>query len=451
MRHFASGTAALPGPGGSIGVTRRTGSIRLVDAGITLGIAAIVLAQFIEITLFTVGGFVVSVQKLSSLILLPASILLMGRIRVPWALVLLGLSMFVAQSSAFLFGGARPLSLQAAATASLLTGLLGAVVLYTALTLVPDALARLGRCWMYTAALVAPITCAQMFGLFPLLNVPDDLLHLREAGLDLLRGVGFKKDPNFQALVLVMGLAFTQFCARSRRSKWVLTGVILGGVLATLSRMGLLASVAVLVTVPLAASVVRDRGLGRSAARGLIAAGSAILLLAALYTSGPSALREYVNQRATEIASASIAGSPAELVGKQGLGSTSERLLLAYGGVQIVRSNLPWGIGAGRTPDVMLATVGVERVTHNTVLELLVMGGVLGLLPIALYGFTVLGGVRTDGDPRERALVLTLAVVFTAMAMLLTITTSIYWVPFVVAVAVRHRAAMHTNAGLTSS
>jgi O-antigen ligase len=88
----------------------------------------------------------------------------------------------------------------------------------------------------------------------------------------------------------------------------------------------------------------------------------------------------------------------------------------------------------------MNATIGIPAPVHNTYLEWLVVGGLLGVLTVALYIAFIVWVLRQSGraeeDAGRKSFVLTFLFAFGLMALFLTLNyNSIIWLPLVVALA----------------
>ena len=102
--------------------------------GIWLVVATFVLSQFVEVTFFSVGEFVVSLQKALAMSLLPLAFVLIGYIRKSAPLLVFAAALSLSYSLAYAADGdfGDPRLLTANVTAA--TGFVGATLLYTALT-----------------------------------------------------------------------------------------------------------------------------------------------------------------------------------------------------------------------------------------------------------------------------------------------------------------------------
>jgi hypothetical protein len=447
----AQGALAQPGEGSQDRVGKFIASPAMVSLGATVGILAVVLAQLVEVSLLQVGDFVVSVQKLASLVLLPLSLVLMGRLRLPLALLGFGVAMLIVNATGHVARGRLMDPGMLSANVSVVMGLLGALVLYTALVVDREGPMKLARIWLAVALVSVPVTLLQVPGYFPLLTVDEASRALRVTESGFIRGVGFKRDPNFQALVLVVAMAFAFHATRRALYRVVALGALFAGIVATSSRMGLLAGVAVIAAYPILCAGFSTRRFVASLARAAVLVIGLAVGLGGFYAYGPASAREYIDRRVGEAAMALVMDSPEEFAGRRGLDSATERVLIAYGAVRAIRSSLPFGVGAGRTREAMFASVGISKVTHNTYLEYLLIGGVSAVPAFLIYGWVVLGVLRLAGG-EVRALGGALALSFALMAALLTITSSDYWVPLSLVLALVHRERMaeHDSSPLQS-
>lgn len=414
-------------------------------AGAWLAIVSFVSIQFVEFTLFKVGDFDVSLQKVLALIAFPVALGLMGQIRLPLSLLVFFGVLILANSAAYVVQSdpLNPLLLSANATA--LIGFVGAVVLYTALVEDKRGLETLGRVWVIFAVLTSVLIVGQTMGLLPLLAVPDEFMQARLAddGGQLYRATGLKFNPNYQALVLVIGVVFARFYIN--RAKNTVSFLILLGIVGTFSRMGLLVGILAWVAVP----VVQAWGNRTGSAvplKLLATAATLAIVLAVGYLYSPQEVRSYLDQRVEEVTRSYdyfAAGAPSKPIGLNskpiGLSSSEERILLLRVSVGVVSNNYLLGVGAHRPPDFVRAVGGSESTAHNTYLEELMIGGLLGALVIILYvTFSVRAIIksRTEGGANWRGPSIVLLFAFGLSAMFLDLNyNSILWLPLVVALA----------------
>jgi hypothetical protein len=275
----------------------------------------------------------------------------------------------------------------------------------------------------------------------PLFTVTADRLHLRETSFGLMRGVGLKADPNFQALVLVIAVCCALFFIRSGLRRTIVVLVLFSGIIATFSRMGFIAALGCL----LLSQYTRAREGSGNYSVALRRTAKLIALTALVgvisYAAAPASVRELVRHRIDQIANVEAIGNIHGLVGKRGLDSTSERALVAYGALWIIREHPVFGVGPGNTTKAMLSTVGVAKVAHNTFLEWLLTGGAFSIPAILLYLGVLSRAWRFD-TVGQRAFLQSLNLTFLFMLLFLSVTTTLYWIPLVITEYLARRTAV---------
>ncbi len=413
--------------------------------GAALAIETWVAVQFFEITLVQVGGFPVSIQKLVSILVFPFALVLLRRWVIPRVLVVLLLVMVAANSLWYWWHGMMFDSRMLSANITTVSTVFGATVLYTALISSPEGFVRLGRAWVRWSLVTAPICVLQAVHVLPLFNVPAEMLLNRATGIGFDRAVGFKADPNFQALMLVIGALFVLTYHRNRLNRAAQLTVIGVGVLATFSRMGILLFALGFLVGPLA--VVTTKGY-RRVARALFAAAGVLCFGVITFMGGmlPRGIEHYIADRfvdAWQVFGALLSGQTPVTASGAAVSSAMARLLLAAGALHSFLAN-PWiGIGAGRSKELLVATTGQLNVAHNTYLEMAMMGGVVGILFLVIY-FTPLfrllrhpvEGLNQSQLGRVRGCGIGLYVVFALVFLLLSLNAnSILYVPVALALA----------------
>lgn len=418
-------------------------TLKLSDLGIWVAVIVFVLAQFVEVELFSVGSIPITLQKLLAVVLYPFSVILMGRIRVSGPMILFALTLIVSYTLAFWANGHFSPEAESAVVV-VLVGFAGATVLYTALTLRGERGFRmLAYTWIAFSVGTAAVTVLQAVGLFPFLTVPDEYIQYREAVGGLYRGVGLKFDPNFQALMLVIGVMFAQFYLSKGWLRLLVFSVIFLGIVGTFSRMGLLLVMLLIAINP----VIQRLGKRRGFIRTLVELAGYLLVVSsvgfAVYVWGPPSIGEYLGQRLAEVGSGLallVSGETATPIGH--LSSAETRALLAKAALILALQNWATGVGAYQTDSVIFEYIGIPNVAHNTYLELFLIGGVWGVISILTYATIVFRSLWLRGNGQlvvtHRNALLALALVLAFAGMFLSLTyNSVVWLPIVLAPAMR--------------
>jgi O-antigen ligase len=407
--------------------------------GAWMVIVAFVFTQFVEFTIHEVGSLDLSVQKIVGLVVFPVALTLMGYIRIPLLLISIACLMLLANSAAYVLNLAFLNPDLLSANVGVLTGFFGAIALYTALTHREGRLSVLGRVWVAFAVVTSIVVLGQTFGLLPLWAVPSEELAYRMTDVGgLIRGTGLRLDPNFQAFVLVLGLVFTRFYIA--RMKLVFALIIALGIVGTFSRMGLLAAFLVWVAAPAVEAFVRRKGWSINFLISFVTIAIIGLLFGGLFAVAPQGVQLYIELRISDVSEAlshPAAGSVMDLTGTT---SAEDRRLIFVSALSIFFQNFVFGVGAYNVEDFMNATIGIPAPVHNTYLEWLVVGGLLGVLTVALYIAFIVWVLRQSGraeeDAGRKSFVLTFLFAFGLMALFLTLNyNSIIWLPLVVALA----------------
>ena len=350
--------------------------------GAQLAIFMFVFAQFVEVELGSVGGVSLSLQKLLAAFFYPIALVWIRRLRIKPSLLMFALPLWLSFVVALLFNNKN----EALLSASLITlvGFLGAFVLYNALSV--DFIAGmqfLASWWIKFSLFSSLIAVLQMVGWFPLLTVPDKLESLRDVSTGYFRGVGFKLDPNFLALMLALAVSFILYYVPRGRRQIGYILIVLAGILATFSRMGLLLvalQLAILLLVNLRKKSSLQIGLGIVVM---------LLVLGIILLLSPAALREYVVTRAVDAVSffhvLFTGGVPSGWIS-----SAMARAVLLRAAFQAALEYWPIGVGALQTQDAIGALSGLANVSHNTFVELFLIGGLSGLVTVLIYFFIII-------------------------------------------------------------
>ncbi|MHB9145042.1 MAG: O-antigen ligase family protein [Symbiobacteriia bacterium] len=405
-----------------------------------LAVWAFVFAQFVELPLAQTNGFVLSVQKVAAITVLPLAVVFMGRLRIPRGILMLAFGLAVGGAAAYLVSGDFLNILSVLLSVG--TGAIGALVLYTALTAEEDALQLFTEAWVLAAAGSAILTFLQSLKAVPMWFVPLEYQYMRDTPFGLLRGVGLRFDPNFQAAVLVIGLAFAQF--QSLRYRVVATFMALLGIMATFSRMGLVAATVALV-LPFAVQLKGNKKV-KSALRLVLVLGLVAGLVGLAYYWGPESLRGYIGQRISETVTAFQDPADISVSTQQHLSSAQTRMLLARAAWMLIIRNWYVGVGGNGTRDAIFRVLGKNNVAHNTYLELMLTGGIWGAVTIAIYGGLIAGVLyrtRRAVGQTDRVLVLSVLLTITVISAFLSLNnTSLIWVPLVVVLSYEKRRTL---------
>ncbi|MBM9458386.1 O-antigen ligase family protein [Nocardioides sp. zg-536] len=395
-------------------------------------------AQFVDVTLGSAGSFVISAQKLVAILILPLGVVLMRRLVVPGALVALSAIIVLAFCAGPLLSDTPKATLFASVLAILLN-LASAIVLYSALTRDRAAIGLFAWVWIAASAVTAAVCLGQMLGALPLYTVTEEALSRRDVVAGLRRGTGFKFDPNFAAMMLVVGLGFVRTLVRPP-ARWLLSLLLIVGIICTFSRMGLIVAAIVM--------IMSSGGMHRSSASRVVGRAGALIAVGVVgrvlyeFTSGQ--VRDYVDSRTQDLMSGVdlVLGRNA---GASSTGSAVERADLVGATVGIIRDHWMFGLGPNNLQEELAWAIGADKGAHNTYLESLAIGGIFGLLGLIFYFAicrTSLRSLSAQAAPgslaNTRRAVSLLCLSAALMAVVLTINyNSFLFLPITVALAFR--------------
>jgi hypothetical protein len=322
------------------------------------------------------------------------------------------------------------LSSELASSAIVLIGsITGTVGLYTALTEYDRSFIHLSYIWVYFSVIVSLVTIAQSTGLIPYLG-PDGGELVNAAG-SLKRGTGFLADPNFNALNLVIAYCMSKFL----RCNSLVKALLLGGILFTFSRMGILAFASTLIPYKMYNTSVFSAGV---IIKSILYTSAVVLLLILL----PESITSYMLERFSNVAEAIGLIGDFEIPSR--IGAVSSATLRAFIAIaaftQGVRA-LPNGVGAYRGGQAIGEIVpGHGLAAHNTILELFLVGGMWGISAVMYYIYVVKSSNQNIESRRLNKLIADLSSSFFVFSMLLSLTyLFIIWLLPTVAISAKQK------------
>lgn len=412
----------------------------LREVGAGLAIIAWISAQFVEVTLYQFGQISISVQKLVAIIIFPYSVFLMGKLKLNKHLI--GFAIML--SFVYTLGHIANRGVFSKGLAASTTGwlqLLGALVLFTSLNEKKHSIVFFGKVWIYWSFVTSIITFLQSAGFIPLINVPYEYLGGRLTIAGMYRGVGLKFDPNFQAMMLLIGLVFSLILLNGLIRILCFT-IIMLGIFSTFSRMGLLLSIISFITVPSSYSLLEKRvsviKVGIKAFLFMILI--TLLVLLSLYIS-PASVRNYMFERFDDISHViKFLIDSENFHYPDHLTSGFTRFLLAWASIKLALHYWATGIGAHNTEFIISEFIGLKNVSHNTYIEFFLIGGVWGLVLISYYFYVSLLWLKrrtfnAQSFLYERVICINLIIIFALLFNFLSLTyNSILWLPLTISV-----------------
>lgn len=405
--------------------------------GAILIVTCFVACQFVDVTIATLGTFVLSVQKLVAIVVLPFGAALLPRIRFSPHLICFLLAMGLAFCVAPGLGGYESAAL-ANTLVTLVLGFLAATIVYSSLASSPRPVVLVGRIWVAASIVTSLLAIGQVAGVVPLFAVAADSAQYREAVVGVQRASGLKEDANFAAMMLVVGMIFARYLPSSR-TRIVAVWILAAGVAATLSRMGIILAIVVVIMTSEAA-----RGPARSLSQRILSRTATIVVLcgslftAFSLTSGN--LRLYLDERTEDLRVAATTLLTGQSSDVGAVSSGAERAALFRGTLDVIRDNALTGVGPGNVPSALYQTVGLNKPAHNTYLETAAVGGIFGLLALITYALLVASCLRRASrmsqDTRQKgvAQIRLLCLCVGVMAAVLTLTYNAFiWLPLIMA------------------
>jgi hypothetical protein len=443
-------------------------------------IITLVVAQFVEINIFSIGNIPISLQKITAMLVLPIGLLIIRHLEIKKELIILMILYVLTCCLRYWIMG------EPGATVDILLLALGyfisALALYTVISDSPEMFFDFEKAWIVCAIISAVVTILQSMGIVHLFLVPDSALSSRVAFDSIYRGIGFKNDPNFQAMVLLIGFAFFRvYYNRNKIVVAIVNVLLIGGIVATMSRMGWLVCMIISLITPILNTATKPIKLMN------IAKNAFVIVLIMLYVNygAPTDFKQFVLQRGTDVTAslstenqhntdvtASLSTenqhntdvtaalskenqqNTAVTVSSSNenyhMSSADTRLLVARTALKLIPAYFLTGVGAFNTDKVIGEMSGYGGVAHNTYLEFSLMGGIWGIAFLILYFIitfkSIRGSTMMDSDllTMQRSAVI-LAIVFMLCACLLSISFNfILWIPVTIALSY-HRLLLNED------
>jgi hypothetical protein len=411
--------------------------VNLSDIGGILAVISFVFTQFVEVTLFKIGALPITIGKLVVALIFPFSIMMMGCVCVDIRLILFSFFLSIAYLAAYFVNGSMTPEVLSALLVVIM-GLIGAIVLYSAINKIGIKL--FAKTWIFFSIVTAIVALLQSLGAFPLLTVPEEHLQYRVALGGLYRGVGFKFDPNFQALMLAIGIVFAQFY--SKKGKFFTTTLIFLGIVATFSRMGMLMGILAIVVVPLAQMCEKKQNIMPFFLKMFVRVVIIILIFAVIIQFGPYEARNYLVERIQDVIfTINTVLIKGELDFSDRHPTSAEtRIILARTSFELALKHWLFGIGAYQTDRAIYEVSGIRNVAHNTYIELFLIGGIWGIFAMIYYTRILMGKLKNRRLIREYSFLVVLILLFCVAGLFLSLTyNSIMWLPLVLALAAQKR------------
>ncbi len=395
------------------------------------------LTQFTDISFGQAAFLPLTLQKLMGLCVYPVALILLRRAPVGPAMRWFGAALLACYSVA---GLVRPSIVGGVLSADfgVLAGAFAAWMLYRALADRSAAFDEFLRAWTILAVITSIVGLLQVAELLPTVPAIDKDADFAMMSDGVRRGWGLKADANFQALMLVISLATARLAPL--RYRWLAIAIILAGLVATFSRMGLVLGLMALVVTGLLGRPRSDRRAAlRTAARYLLT----LILLAALVFAGlmmglSDSAERYLGRLGESVSALDLLAEGAvEEHQDRNLNSTEARAALLLGSFEIAARHLPFGVGPYQSEALMYELVGLYNVAHNVYMEWIMIGGVCGLLPPIAFVVMIRRArrhARSIADRRAASLLLVVALVFGIGGLFLSLTyNSFIWLPLALA------------------
>jgi O-antigen ligase len=366
--------------------TRRTQRLAII-----MFIVPLVLSQFLSINLITILGQVVSLEKLAALILYPIAVLFMGirNIKITKEIVIFGV-LYTMTFLIFSFWTRDSITTMLGPIIFLCIHLFVIVMLVSITSIDIKSLTILFRLWVILSVFTAAISISQAFGILSNISAED-------SNRGLVRAAGLLEDPNYQAMVLLFGFSILFVEKPSIKNTGFLL-VIFWGILSTLSRMGLLGVIFLILLMFIVTLFKSERGYKLTLLKYRL---FQVLILCVLFLVLINFAYPYnvgLKQRIqdTTIQKGMNGFETTEKVKDneglpvlEGMTSTETRLLLIQQSLKGIKNNTIFGIGFNNTVGYMEETINYPKEIHNTYLEYVLTGGISGMLLIVFSAFFV--------------------------------------------------------------
>ncbi|MFW6008623.1 MAG: O-antigen ligase family protein [archaeon] len=399
--------------------------------GSKLAILTYIILQFVEINFFKIGNIPVSLQKLLAVTIFPVSLILIGRILINKKLFCF---MFLL-TLAYIFNHIVMFeSLVEFSNALMIITMhfFSAVVLYTALSTDKKNLNYFFKMWIVFSLISSFFALLQVVDLSPLSLFRGNPISI---GSGFYRGVGFKTDPNFQAFILNIGLVFL-LLIKSKHKYFKITLLLLG-VLATFSRMGILLSLVSLIMFSYIKNIVLKKDLFISFIKSIVIIIVLIVVCILSFLVIPDNYSSYLLERSYDIVNSFKLFQANEL--KPGRSSAQDRLILATTSFRVGIDNFLTGVGAFNTEDYIYRYSNIKQAAHNTYLELFATGGIWGLFALLFYFKIVYNSIKNISNSNSyKSVYLLFIFIYGLIAMFLSLTyNSILWLPLVLSLTMK--------------
>jgi len=390
-----------------------------------------VISQFLSIDLLIIKGFVFSLQKVLAIVFFPFAIAGFGRKSIIFQkkIILYSVLYFATFSFAYIIKWDINSRLLLACLSTGMNAVI-AVLFFSALMVYKNAYEFLGKIWISVAAVIALLTFGQFHGIFPdLFNNPVQYYIID--GEYYFRGAGTLQDPNYMAGLFLVAIGFV-LGLKKLRFKLPLVIALTLGILGTISRMGLLGLFLALCVSPFYLQNKNNNWWYRFSFILIILLGTSFFLVF------PTGASQVIFSRISD--SNLVLGAIREVnisdnveVLKSLSPNGGVRLLMLEQGLRGFIDNIWFGIGGYNSANYILSTLGVSLVLHNTYLEFMLAGGLIGVMFLAYFFFITVKSVLLN-HPQSGAVLLQV-LVFYFVGLFLGFDTDFYmWSVFVLSV-----------------
>lgn len=254
----------------------------------------------------------------------------------------------------------------------------------------------LAKSWIWLAALSSAIVIMEFVDLLPKAAMVQGAVKI------FPRPPGLQNDPNYAAYSFAVALLFLFVVHMNPRWKLALGTLLFVATIGTDSRMGLL--LILIIWAYFWMSGWKRIRISQVVTRltllvFLVLGGTGVSLMS--MTNNMELLGRF--QRAADMLETISLEQLSHTKGYQ-KESSRERLLLAYGGLEVWQDNFWTGVGQERVVDEVRRRVGVGKATHNGYVDRLAISGIAGLAYLALIAYLLLraGSLRDGCNPKLR-------------------------------------------------
>ncbi|MBV6272959.1 O-antigen ligase family protein [Alcaligenaceae bacterium CGII-47] len=284
--------------------------------------------------------------------------------------------------------------------------------------------------WISVAVICAFLAGLQFFDIIGYYNISDNIIFRREGILGFYRGVGFKRDPNFAALLLVLSLPallYLKLRVKIINSVYYFShAMLLFGVIFTQSRMGIILYLLTLFLWHCSFDKVNIKNILKILLLGIIVVSPAVFISSGHFV-------EKLDERFVELADTLKNGIYAGLNEDGNITSTTARYILFTSGIEVANEKFFTGWGVGNSVEAIesASPISINNVAHNTYVEFYIIFGFSGALFLIIYLLYTWPRAINVMDVELRFARVFYVIYFLSFLFLSNVFTIVFWMPIV--------------------